>query len=92
MEKNYKWPFETTNSTTLQWFQSRINHNILATNKYLHKIKLINNPTYSFCAKNLKLLNICCGAVSTHKKILYDFKHWCESNNITLNIHFYLEY
>ena len=40
----YKWTFEITNNTTLQWFQSRINHNILATNKYLHKIKLINIP------------------------------------------------
>ena len=82
--KKYKWPFEIANNTT-QWFQSRTNHNTLATNKYLHKIKFINNPTCSVYAKESETVNICCGTVSAHI-FLYDFKHWCESNNITLNI------
>ena len=68
-EKNYKRPFERTNNTTLQWFQPRINHIMLATNKYLHKIKLINNLHVHTVLKNLNLLNICCGTVSTHESI-----------------------
>lgn len=47
----YIWPFTITNNTTLQWFQTRINHNILATNHFLHKIKYIKSPLCSFCAK-----------------------------------------
>lgn len=47
----YLWPFKITKDTTLQWFQTRINHNILATNNFLHRIKYIKDPRCSFCAK-----------------------------------------
>ena len=45
------WPFKITTNTILQWFQTRINHNILATNNFLHRIKYIKDPMRSFCAK-----------------------------------------
>ena len=85
-KKIYKWPFEITNNTTLQWFQSRINHNILATNKYLHKIKLINNPTCSFCTKEPETVEHLLWDCEHTQKILYDFKDWCESNNTSINL------
>ena len=46
-------PFKITKDTTMQWFQTRnqtrINHKILATNKFLYKIKVTNDPKCSFC-------------------------------------------
>ena len=47
----YLWPFKITKDITLQWFQTRIKHNILATNSFLHRIKYIKDPGCSFCAK-----------------------------------------
>ena len=46
----FKEPYRLTRDTTMQWFQTRINHKILATNKFLCKINIINNPKCSFCA------------------------------------------
>jgi hypothetical protein len=37
----YILPFKATACTKLHWFQFRINHNILATNYFLKKIKII---------------------------------------------------
>ena len=59
-------PFRITRDTTMQWFQTRINHNILATNKFLTKIKIINDPKYSVL-KKMKQLNISFGNVSMSK-------------------------
>ena len=36
-------------STTLQWFQTRINHRILPTRKYLYTIKAIPSPVCAYC-------------------------------------------
>ena len=48
--KIFLWPFSITKDTALQWYQTRINHHILATNQFLHKIKYIDNASCSFCA------------------------------------------
>ena len=37
--------------TVAQWFQTRINHKILATNTFFHKIKITNDPKCTFCAE-----------------------------------------
>ncbi len=42
-----------TKNTTLKWFQYRINHRILATNEFLHKIKILNSPRMLSFAKNI---------------------------------------
>ena len=42
-------PFTSTKSTSLQWFQMRINHNILPTQKYLFNIKVAENPLCQLC-------------------------------------------
>ena len=46
----YQNIFNFTNDTKHIWFQYRIVHRILATNKYLHTIKINNDPLCSFCS------------------------------------------
>ena len=44
-------PFKATACTKLHWFQLRINHNILATNYFLKKFKIIDDANCNFCQK-----------------------------------------
>ena len=41
--------FSSTKDTKLIWFQYRIVHRIIATNKFLYNIKIKNDPLCSFC-------------------------------------------
>jgi hypothetical protein len=41
----------STACTKLHWFQFRINHNILATNYFLKKIKIIDDANCNICQK-----------------------------------------
>ena len=50
-KKIYILPFKVTACTKLHWFQFRINHNILATNHFLKKIKIIDDVNCNFCQK-----------------------------------------
>ena len=45
----FKLPFIITKNTKLQWLQYRINHRILATNKFLFRIKILDDPNCCFC-------------------------------------------
>ena len=45
----YRVPFKITKDSTIQWFQTRINHKILATNTFLCKIKVTNDSRCTFC-------------------------------------------
>ena len=45
-------PFKITKCTKLRWFQTCINHKILATNKFLYQIKTVDSPNCSFCSTN----------------------------------------
>ena len=54
--KMFSDPFKITKVSIVQWFQSRINHKILATNNYLYKIKLIGDPKCTFCNKTDKTI------------------------------------
>ena len=47
----YTEPFKITKNSTVQWFQTRINHKILATNTFLCKINLTNVPKCTCCSK-----------------------------------------
>ena len=49
--KIFSGQFKITKDSTVQWFQSRINHKILATNTLLYKMKLIEDPKCTFCTK-----------------------------------------
>ena len=48
-EKIFKLPFSLTKSTNCRWFQMRVNHRILATNTFLHKLGIRDNNKCSFC-------------------------------------------
>ena len=46
----YTEPFKITKDSTVQWFQTRINHKILAANTFLCKNKLRNDRKCTFCS------------------------------------------
>ena len=48
--------FRCTGDVTIRWFQYRITHRILATNKYLYNIKINSNPLCTFCNKDEETL------------------------------------
>ena len=45
----YRNNFSVSKDTRLRWFQFRLIHRILATNRYLYLIKIRNDPYCSFC-------------------------------------------
>ena len=78
----YLSPFRSTNSTALQWFQIRINHNILPTKKYLYKIKATVDPFCHTCKEeeNITHLLWSCPATQTFLKQIQDY---LQRNGIT---------
>ena len=52
----YKIHFKCTKDSTLQWFQTRINHRILGTNHLLEKMNLKEDNTCSYCRRNPETL------------------------------------
>ena len=42
-------PFKSTQNTKLRWFQTRINHRVLGTNKFLYRIRKSDNNLCTFC-------------------------------------------
>ena len=80
----YSWSFKITSNTSLQWFQTCINHNILPTNKFLHKIKIIDNLLCSFCSKEFEIIRHLLWECEYTQKLCYDFKTWRSENNIFL--------
>ena len=55
-EKSWEYiflaPLKITKFTKLRWFQTCINHKILATNKLLNQMKMVDSPTCSLCGNN----------------------------------------
>lgn len=47
---------EFSRESRLLWFQYRVVHRILATNKLLHNIKLVRNPLCTFCQQEIESL------------------------------------
>ena len=62
-KKIFQLPFAITKNTKLQWLQYRINHKILATNTFLNKIGIVQNPYCTFCKTELESI----------EHILWDF-------------------
>ena len=50
-------PWKTTLDTRSRWFQYRINHFILPTKQWLHKIQKINSPNCDRCGTEVETLN-----------------------------------
>ena len=55
--KLFMLPWKTTLDTRSKWFQYRINHFILPTKQWLHKIQKINSPNCDRCETEVESLN-----------------------------------
>ena len=79
----------------MQWFQIRINHKILATNKFLCKIKVTNDPKCSFCAISEETIELLLWECNYVKDFLHEAIHWLSEHNIHIHLeenHFFLDY
>ena len=66
----------------MQWFQTRINHKILATNKFLCKIKVTNDPKCSFCAISEETIEHLLWECNYVKDFLHEAINWLSEHNI----------
>ena len=85
-KKIFLWPFSITKDTALQWYQTRINHHILATNQFLHKIKYIDNASCSFCAEQEESIYHLLWECKYTKALLEELRKWLSDNNIFINV------
>ena len=79
-------PFKITKDTTMQWFQTRINHKILATNKFLCKIKVTNDPKCSFCAISEETIEHLLWECNYVKDFLHEAINWLSEHNIHIHL------
>ena len=82
----FKEPYRLTRDTTMQWFQTRINHKILATNKFLCKINIINNPKCSFCAQADETIEHLLWECEYIQKFLQEVISWLSDQMIYLDL------
>lgn len=83
-ERTFMIPYSVTRETKMHSFQFRISHRLITCNKYLHKIKLRENATCSFCGgeDNIVHFLIECPPV---KRFWTDIDDWC-TNHINISI------
>ena len=79
----YCSPFKLNIGTKLQWFQTKINHRILPTRKFLHKIKYIQNPNCHFCNQEETISHMLWSCQET-QSLIRDFSRWLRIKNINL--------
>ena len=79
----YSSPFKLSLGTKMQWFQTRINHRILPTKKYLYNMKYVPSPRCSFCQEE-ETINHMLWQCQESQNLLRDFKIWLNNNNINL--------
>ena len=48
--------YKTSRDTQLQWFQARLLHRILPTEKYLHMCKIKDSPSCKFCRDSVETI------------------------------------
>jgi hypothetical protein len=86
----YKMPFALTTNSNLRYFQYRLCHIILTTNKFLHLIKVKDNNSCTFCEEVVEdLLNLFCKCKHV-TPIWTTVKHWlnrCGFNNMVMFSH-----
>ena len=49
--------FASTSDVQLRWFQSRLLHRILPTQKYLHTFRIVDSPICNFCVNDCQTLS-----------------------------------
>ena len=78
----YILPFKATACTKLHWFQFRINHNILATNYFLKKIKIIDDANCNFCQKENETIEHIFWGCENVQNLLGQVNSWFGDKNI----------
>ena len=73
----FSLPFKLTKNTKLQWFQFRINHKILATNSFLHKIRIKDSDKCSFCNIETETIEHILWECEAIQELLNDFDTFC---------------
>ena len=76
----YKFPFQKHISTTLQWFQCRINHRIISHKQFLYRIKIKDSPLCSYCTEEETITHMLWSCPKT-QDILNELKTWLFSSN-----------
>ncbi|PJE77967.1 hypothetical protein CI610_03106 [invertebrate metagenome] len=71
--------FKLTSDSSLQWFQYRITHIIISTNKYLRMISVINSPVCSFCKANIESIIHLFWECTLVTKFWQEFTTWVEN-------------
>ena len=79
----YSLPYNLSLGTKMQWFQTRINHRILPTKKYLYNMKYVPSPRCSFCQEE-ETINHMLWQCQETQNLIGDFKRWLNNNNINL--------
>ena len=67
----------------MQWFQTRINHRILPTKKYLYNMKYVPSPRCSFWQEE-ETINHMLWQCQESQNLTGDIKKWLNNNNINL--------
>ena len=70
-------PFKTTKNTKLKWFQYRVNHRILCTNKFLNKIGNAENGLCTFCNESDETIEHLLWECTKIQDLLTEFEDFC---------------
>ena len=82
----YMYPFKTTKYSQLRWFQIRINHNILVTNKLLKHMKLIDDSRCTFCTNDEETIVHLLWSCNKTQEFLNLIITWFKSYDIHINL------
>ena len=86
-QTNIKWsnidtlPFKLLLGSKLKWFQYRINHYILITNKVIYKIGLSDTPLCTFCKNEPENILHLLWECPVTQGLLSRFPEYCMSKN-----------
>ena len=81
----YRLPFYCTQNSKLQWFQYRLNHHIVVTNKFLFKIGKSDSQMCTFCdTSEESILHLLWECPKT-QKLINDFAAFCNTYNVLFN-------
>ena len=81
----YSSPFKLNAGTNLQWFQTRINHRLLPTKKYLYTINATPSPLCNSCQVEEDIIHMLWTCRDT-KCLITQLKTWLLTYNINITL------
>ena len=79
--------FKTTNDSRLIWFQYRVVHRIIATNKFLHFISINNNSLCTFCKHDQETIEHLFFECNLVNELIKEFQRWLKDKaNFEINL------